>query len=97
MKLYAIAISARKPERGTGTIVRVGVSVCTASSEEMARGLARKSSRKEVITMVPDLYQAVMDALRELFGDTSVDQATTKQNLETIQEEIDTMIASLDA
>jgi len=47
MKLYAIAASAGKPERGTGTIVRVGVSVCTASSEEMALGLALKAAWKE--------------------------------------------------
>ena len=44
MKLYAIAISAGKPERGIFTL---GASACTASSEEMVLGLALKAAWEE--------------------------------------------------
>ena len=42
------------------------------------------------------LYKAVMDAINELYSDTSVPQSKTKEDLESIQGEINTMLDALE-
>ena len=46
--------------------------------------------------MGTSLYEAALDAIREVFSDTSVDQAETARDLSALKDEIDTMIDSLD-
>jgi len=43
-----------------------------------------------------ELYILALAAINKLFSDTSVDMATTKQNLEMLQEEITIMIEAID-
>ena len=45
---------------------------------------------------IDDKYQAVIDALNEMFGDRSVPQSKTKELLENVQGEIEIMLESLD-
>lgn len=46
--------------------------------------------------MDKDLYEIAMDAIRELFGDTSVTPQQTKENLEALIDNIQIMIDTLE-
>lgn len=39
--------------------------------------------------------QKILDAIQDLFGDTSVDQETTKESLQSIVDEIEILIDAL--
>jgi hypothetical protein len=43
-----------------------------------------------------ELYQKTLEAVKELFGDQTVDQDMTRSNLEALRDEIDLMITSLE-
>jgi len=42
------------------------------------------------------LYLKAMDAINQLFGDTSVERSETKSNLESLAEQVETMLDALD-
>ena len=41
------------------------------------------------------LYERAVEAATDLFNDTSVDQATAKENLQAFKSHIDTLLSSL--
>ena len=43
----------------------------------------------------PKLTETAMAAIKAVFGDTAVDQATTRASLEELQEEIEIMLDTL--
>lgn len=43
-----------------------------------------------------DLYEAANKALNNVYGDTSVRRSTTKETLETLKNEIDDLLNTLD-
>ena len=43
------------------------------------------------------LYEQALQAIRDLFGDTSVSQEETKRDLRALKDEIGSMIDSLEA
>lgn len=45
--------------------------------------------------MDKNLYENAMDAIRKVFGDTSVPTSTTRENLTSLIDEIQTMIDAL--
>ena len=47
--------------------------------------------------MPETLYDKALAAITELFGDTSVSRSETRENLETLKGEIETMLSALEA
>lgn len=43
-----------------------------------------------------ELYDRAVEAISELFGDTSIPKIVTRENLEALKDEIDAMIESLE-
>ena len=46
--------------------------------------------------MNEELYQAALNAINELFGDTSVSKETTRDSLEALRDEIEILLESLE-